>query len=298
MVAAALKGSQINWNQVFYFSEIAAAGSIKDAAKKLELTASTLSLHLSQLEEDLRIQLFYRQHRKLSLTPEGTRLYLHAKAMFETGQRMIDVVSPVPLGCYPVSVAIVPSSSLHTANQILGRYIRNKSSVNMKILRSGYGDLEKGLSETRYDFGFSDRVPERRDIVFHKVSQSSVRFYVSSKIEHAPFSELLQRFPLLICNAEPAHRSLAEQVLIDQDLIPSSVVTSDYPSTLLELCHQGVGIGFLSEKTVRQADVQGLSSLRILGGAPTLQDKLFVLWAQGAENTAAVKALQETLKEE
>src|SRR5688572_29086894 len=100
-LAARLKGSQINWNQVYYFSEIAAVGSIKDAAAKLDLTASTLSLHLSQLETDLEIQLFYRQHRKLTLTPEGTRLFLHAKAMFETGQRLIDVVSPVPLGCYP-----------------------------------------------------------------------------------------------------------------------------------------------------------------------------------------------------
>lgn len=296
--AGRLKGNQINWNQVYYFSEIAAAGSIKEAAVRLDLTASTLSLHLSQLEVDLEVQLFFRQHRKLTLTPEGTRLYHQAKTMFEAGQRLIDVVSPIPLGCYPVSVALVPSPSLPIANQVLGKLLQEETPFTMKVIRADYAELEKGLSDARFDFGFSDRIPERKDIIHQRVSQASIKFCVALKWAGTPFSELLQKLPLLICNAVPSQQSLAEQALIDADLIPSAVVTSDYPSTLLDLCHQGAGIGVFSEIPAQRMAMQGLTSLRAPQDAPKLQDNLFVLWAQGAENTAVVKLLQKILKEQ
>lgn len=295
--AGRLKGTQINWNQVYYFSEIAAAGSIKDVAEKLELSPPTLSQHLAQLEEDLEVQLFHRHHRKLVLTQEGTRLFLQAKTMFEAGQRLIDVVSPIPLGCYPVSVALVPSPAIQTANRILGKYLEKQPLLNMKVFRADYVDLEKGLAEARYDFGFSDRLPERKDLVHKRLSQSFIKFYVSPKWKDIPFSELLQKLPLLICNPEPAHRSFVELSLIEADLAPSAVVTSDYPSTLLDLCQQGVGIGAFSETPIQRMGIQGLTTLQVPQDAPKVQDNLFVLWAVGAEKTAPVKVLQELLSE-
>jgi LysR family nitrogen assimilation transcriptional regulator len=294
-VVGRLRGNQINWNQVYYFSEIAAAGSIKDAAGKLELSPPTLSQHLAQLEADLELQLFHRQHRKLVLTQGGSRLFLQAKTMFEAGQRLIDVVSPVPLGCYPVSVAMVPSPSIQTANRILGKYLEEQPLLNMKVFRADYSELEKGLTEARFDFGFSDRLPERKDLAHQKVSQAFIKFYVSAKWENIPFSKLIQTLPLLICNAEPARRSLAEQSLIAADLAPSAVVTSDYPSTLLDLCQQGVGIGVFSETPMQRMGMQGLTRLRVPQDAPKLQDNLFALWTAEAENSEAVKRLQKLL---
>ncbi|HTL11488.1 MAG TPA: LysR family transcriptional regulator [Bdellovibrionota bacterium] len=292
-----LRGNQINWNQVYYFSEIGAAGSIKDAAEKLGLSPSTLSQHLAQLEDDLEVRLFHRQHRRLLLTEEGSRLFLQAKTMFEAGQRLIDVVSPVPLGCYPVSVALVPSPSIHTANAVLGQYLAERPLTNMKMLRADYNELERGLAEARFDFGFSDRLPERKDLVTHCISQSQIRFYVAERWEGEPLSKLLKRLPLLICNAEPAHRSLAEQALIDAEMAPSAVVSSEYPSALVDLCRQGVGVGFLSEASVRSLGNQGLSALRTPREAPRLQDSLFALWTREASNTAAVLHLRQVLAE-
>lgn len=291
-----LKGKPINWNQVYFFSEVASAGSIKDAAIKLGLTPSTISQHLSQLEEDLKVQLFLRQHRKLTLTQEGTKLYFHAKSMFETGQRLIDVVSPVSLGSYPISVGMVPSPSLPIANRVLGKMLLSHEPFNMKLFSTDYVELEKGLSEARFDFGFSDRKPERKDIFCQHVSQSYIKFYVSKRWSEKPFSELLQKLPLLICNAEPSQRSLAEQAILEADLSPSAVITSDYPSTLIDLCQQGAGLGVFSESHTEH--VTGLTTLRVPRGAPKLQDNLYVLWGVGAENTAAIKQLKETLSQE
>lgn len=286
-----IRENQINWNLVYYFSEIAAAGSIKDAADKLKLSPSTLSIHLAQLEKDFSVQLFHRQHRKLVLTPEGNRLYLRAKEMFEAGQRLLSVVSPMPLGCYPISVGLVPSPSIQVAYRIIAQCLKSQKFLNMKLFHSEYRNLEDGLAGAKYDFGFCDRLPERRDLVCHQISHSPIKFFVADKWANVSFSQLLSQLPLLICNAEPGQRSFAEQALIDADLSPSSVVTSDYPSALMDLCQDGLGIGVFSE-------AEGLKSLRVPKDAPKLKDDLYLLWSKEAENTAAVRLLKSIVPTE
>lgn len=295
---ARLKGNQINWNQVFYFSEVAASGSLKDAATKLELSPSTLSEHVAQLEKDLEVQLFYRHHRKLSLTPEGNRLYLRAKEMFEAGQRLIDVVSPIPLGCYPVSIGLVPSPSLNVAYSVVSEFVREFGPMSMKLFHSKHSSLEAGLSKAEYDFGFSDRLPERKDIAHHRIASSSIHFYVSRKHAESSFSELLEKLPILICNPEPSTRTHVELALLEADLSPSSVITSDYPSAILDLCEQGLGIGVFSEKGALSQSSHRLHALRPPRGAPKLQDEHFVLWSKEAENSEAIRHLKQVLSKE
>jgi DNA-binding transcriptional LysR family regulator len=290
------RGIDVNWNEVYYFSKIASVGSIKGAAEQLELSPSTLSLHLSQLEADLQVKLFHREHRKLTLTHEGSRLFIHAKSMFESGQRLLDVVSPLSVGSYPVSVAIVPSPSVQMANRILGKYVKAQSGLNMKIFRAGYEELEQGILDAQFDFGFLDRVPERKALFCHKVSHAKIQFFVAPKWADIPFSRILQMLPLLICNAEPDSRSFAEQSLLEAEFVSSSVVTSDYPSTLLELCQQGAGIGVFSETTFQGQGLRGLTSLRAPRDAPVLHDSLYAVWHKEAEATMAIRSLREILE--
>ena len=231
--------------------EVASCGSLKDAAAKLNLHPSTLSEHITQLEEDLKVQLFLRQHRKLTLTPEGNRLYLRAMEMFEAGQRLVDIVAPVPLGCYPVSIGLVPSPSIQLAYQVIRDFLEKHGPLNMKLYHAGYSDLDIGLSKGKYDFGFSDRIPHLKNLTHRLLSSSYIKFYVSGKWAETRFSELLKFLPLLISNAEPATRTLAEQSLTDANLIAPAVVTADYPSVLVDLCKRGLGIGFLVKRQLK-----------------------------------------------
>ena len=290
-----LKGSQINWNQVYYFSQVAECGSIKDAAARLELSPSTLSEHVSALEESLRVQLFRRQHRKIELTPEGMRLHLHAKEMFEAGQRLIDVVSPIPLGSYPVSIGIVPTPSIHLAYRFVGDYQEKYGPLGMKLFHAGYAPLEEGLLRAKFDFGFSDRIPERRNIRHAVISSTYIKFYVALKLADRSLAEVLQTLPLLVSNAEPGTRTVTEQLLADSELTPASVVTSDYPGALLDLCQRGLGVGVFSEASIERFNRETLRSLRVPKDAPKIQDNLYAVWAEDAENTEAVKHLRKLL---
>ncbi len=64
--------------QLVNFCEIANVGSMRAAARNLNLTTSAVSHSLKRLEEELGCQLFTRDTRKLSLTYAGQRLLSQA----------------------------------------------------------------------------------------------------------------------------------------------------------------------------------------------------------------------------
>ncbi len=287
------RGDQINWNQVFYFSQIAAIGSIKDAAEKLSLSPSTLSEHLSQLEADLNVKLFQRQHRKIALTSEGARLFQHARQMFETGRRFIDVISPTALGCYPISVGMVTGSSYSFAHDVLHRYLRAYSDISLNVLRFQHDQLESALLEARLDFGFTDRKTDRKDVGQKLVVESELRFFVSKSIPELSLAEYLQTKPLVICRGDRNSPSAVEELLDTVNLSPRNVIVSEYPSLVEFLCRAGDAVAVLGR--AHFADDPTMRMLSLPLEFPPLVERLYVSWAIDSQNSESIQKLMVLL---
>jgi len=284
------RGDHINWNQVFYFSQIAATGSVKAASEKLGLSSSTLSEHLSQLEADLNIKLFQRQHRRLQLTSEGARLFQYAKQMFETGKRFIDVISPTSLGCYPVSIGLIPGPSITFANKIINKYISAYKDISINVLRYQHEQLEAALLEARIDFGFTDRKSDRKDIIQCQVVASELGLFVSQRLPEMALTEYLKTIPLVVCRPDRSGPSAMEELLDSFDLMPRNIVASEYPSLVEYLCREGSGVAVMG-----RAHFSGDETIRMLHlpkEFPSLNERLYVTWAADSENAEAVKRLQ------
>ena len=71
----------MNWNLVRSYLMVAEHGSTLAAARHLEVTQSTISRHLAELEADLSVQLFDRRKTGLALTDKGRELLGFAKQM-------------------------------------------------------------------------------------------------------------------------------------------------------------------------------------------------------------------------
>ena len=68
------------------FARTVQTGSFRGAAKALRLSPSVVSHHVAQLEANLDVVLLYRTTRRLSLTPEGERLYEAAQQMLSAAE--------------------------------------------------------------------------------------------------------------------------------------------------------------------------------------------------------------------
>lgn len=60
-----------DYRSLAVFVAVADAGSLSAAGRRLKLSTSVISHHLSRLEAKLGVTLFFRSTRSLSLTPEG-----------------------------------------------------------------------------------------------------------------------------------------------------------------------------------------------------------------------------------
>jgi LysR family transcriptional activator of nhaA len=289
------KISNVNWNQVYYFSLIAAHGSIKNASEVLKLSSSTLSEHISLLESTLDVQLFIRKGPKLILTEAGRKLSWHAKQMFESGQRMLDVASPLRLGCYPVSIGVVPGPHLPMAHRTICEFVGNFGPLEIKISQWNFEELETNLVK-KLDFGFADHPSKRRDIVSECLASSEIRFFVSDQWTGHSLREILKKIPLLICQSEASTDAFLEKALDDVDIHPCSVIRAEYPSILLDLCRSGLGVGAFCEGTMDLEERDTMRSLQRPKDTPKIESHTYLLWARDGENTEAISHIRQLIK--
>lgn len=72
---------KFDWNRARAFLVTAEEGSLAAAARALDMTQPTLGRQVAALERELGVDLFTRRGRGLELTPNGTKLIEHVRAM-------------------------------------------------------------------------------------------------------------------------------------------------------------------------------------------------------------------------
>lgn len=75
------------------FVAVHEAGSFSAAGRRLKLSTSVVSHHVSKLEKRLGVPLFFRSTRSLSLTGEGQKILEAARRMVMAGQEALDALA-------------------------------------------------------------------------------------------------------------------------------------------------------------------------------------------------------------
>ena len=100
--------ARFSLRQLEYMVAVGEAGSVLAASEKVNVSSSSISAAISQLEAELGVQLFVRQHAQgLSLTSGGQRFFNEAKRILHSvallGDLANDIVDmvrgPISVGC-------------------------------------------------------------------------------------------------------------------------------------------------------------------------------------------------------
>ncbi|HEV7286927.1 MAG TPA: LysR substrate-binding domain-containing protein [Kaistia sp.] len=96
--------------QVAAFIGVAETGSFRAAAERLHLSQPAVSARVRQLEEHLRVDLFNRTTRSVSLTPAGERLlHASARALGELEHLADELREEAGLSRGRIAIAAIPS---------------------------------------------------------------------------------------------------------------------------------------------------------------------------------------------
>lgn len=212
------------WQDMALFALVAECGSVTQAAQKAGMAKSSLSLRISQLEQQLGLRLLNRTTRKISLTFAGERYLIHCQEMMQASERADQTIQRLrdnPSGRLRVTSPAGFGTTLLA--RLTSEFQQQFPAVSLEIAIS---DTLVDLVEEGFDVAFRTGKPQDSSLVGRPLGVTP-RYLVA-----AP--EYLARHPALVHPQQlQAHRCITHRAWTEWLLQRGS----DYYRWLLPLSH-------------------------------------------------------------
>ena len=169
----------MDWDKLKIFHAVAEAGSFTNATINLNLSQSAISRQIQSLEQDLKVQLFERHARGLTLTENG-------EYVFKTANEVISKLKEVetslgdqknkPTG--KLTITTVRSFGTHWLTPRIEEFMRLNPEVEIELI---FEDKELDLSTRQADIGIFMRRPKQLNYIQKKLIDINYHIYGSHK---------------------------------------------------------------------------------------------------------------------
>lgn len=293
------KLKDINWNQVYYFYEVARKMSMKEAAEVTGVSIPTVSEQIKRLETLLETPLFHRRPRRIELTVEGETLYQHAKQMFESGLRFLDVVSPTVIGGYPVRIGIQESFASALAFDFLMKYFDAYSPFGtVHTEREPIADrLIENIHTGALDWGLSLIAPNSTRLEYGKIGSAEIVFVASHELldRYKNRVDVFQEVPLARSRWDEGLNKLVSDHLQAADVFTEEIIESDHWEFCQRLAEQGKCVTAVARNFAPEGS-QGRLRTFAIGGPIVLP--IYAVWRQSSQRMIAIRKLIDLLEKD
>ena len=169
----------MDWNKLKIFYAVAEAGSFTRATINLNLSQSAISRQIQSLEEDLKVQLFERHARGLTLTENGEYVF---KTAHEVISKLKDVETSLsdqknkPTG--KLTITTVRSFGTHWLTPRIQEFMQLNPNIEVELI---FDDEELDLSTRQADIGIFMRRPKQLNYIQRKLVDINYYIYGSTK---------------------------------------------------------------------------------------------------------------------
>ena len=169
----------MDWDKLKIFYAVAEAGSFTRATISLNLSQSAISRQIQSLEEDLKVQLFERHARGLTLTENGEYVF---KTAHEVISKLKDVETSLadqknkPTG--KLTITTVRSFGTHWLTPRIQEFMQLNPNIEVELI---FDDKELDLSTRQADIGIFMRRPKQLNYIQSKLVDINYFIYGSPK---------------------------------------------------------------------------------------------------------------------
>jgi DNA-binding transcriptional LysR family regulator len=165
---------RVTLRQLEYFVAVGELGSIAQAALKLHVSAPSISTAITQLETELRLQLFVRRYAHgLTPTPGGRRMLAAAKDVLMRADHFLTLASdlqaslsgPLALGCLSSFAAMV-------LPELRARFEAEFPQVRVHQVEEDHAHLMDGLKAGSLDLCLTYDLDLPAGVRFHPLADS------------------------------------------------------------------------------------------------------------------------------
>ena len=164
------------------FQTVAELGSFRGAARKLNLSPSVISHHITQLEDQLGLPLLYRSTRRMSLTDAGRDLLAASPRMTSAAQEGLAAINlrvEQPVGT--LTITTNASSSERPYSELYAGFVRAYPKVQMTLHLS---DENVSLEGSQFDVAIRGRMSDLDDSSYKARKLGSLEFAIFASPEY------------------------------------------------------------------------------------------------------------------
>lgn len=294
---------KINLKQLETFVATAEFSSFTKAAEVMYLTQSTVSSHISGLEETLGVRLIQRGARqRVSLTKEGELVYREAKDILDRCQTLQDLKNHDRLNQLVIGASSVPGQCL--LPEIMGDFLREYPDSHYIQLRGDSIRIHQYLAQGKANLGFVGIATTPKEYHYHPVAEDRL-VLITANTE--PYRTLhrqgvsgleLLNLPMILREENSGTRQEMERYLLRNDISPEElniVAQIDNPEAIRSSVSRGLGVSIMSVLAAREYLLAG-RLLRFELGDQGAFRKIYLCWRKDALLTPAEENFREFVK--
>lgn len=146
------------------FATAARLGSVTRAARSLSTVQSNVTTRIRLLETELKVQLFHRSHRGITLTEKGQQLLPYAQQMLSLVENARTAISESGDVRGTLQIGSLQSTASARLPDLLKVYAARHAEVDIRVETGTSGELLAKVLESRLDGAFVSGVEGHADL--------------------------------------------------------------------------------------------------------------------------------------
>ncbi|MEF9866128.1 MAG: selenium metabolism-associated LysR family transcriptional regulator [Oscillospiraceae bacterium] len=248
----------VNLKQLEAFVAAAELNSFSRAAQEIYLSQSTVSAHISRLEQALEVSLFARDaKKKIELTEDGKNVYLRAKDILnrcEELQNLQDMHSKQLL----IGASTVPAQ--HLLPSIMSDFLNKHDDCRYILKRGDSEKIHELLHTGDVRIGFVGVAPNAKEYLYHTLLEDELVLVTAANKRYNEIlrkdvtgTELLAE-PIVLRDdssgtVQALHAYLKKIHFNEESL--RIVARSDNPEAIKKMVSNGMGVSVFSALAVQ-----------------------------------------------
>jgi len=289
------------FRQIRYFLATAEKSQISLAAASLNVTQSTVTAALQQLELDLGASLFRRLPIGVELTPEGSRFLTHARNVMAA----VTAAQRAPLSENRALRGVVRVGVTYTvAGYFLpphyARFARAYPDIQVELTELPRPAIEQGLKDGALDFAVMlvSNLQDRTSLASEILFRSRRRLWLP--VEHPLLSaesvdlEDVARLPYVMLTVDEANQT-ASRYWAPTGMSPKLLFVTSSVEAVRSMVADGLGVTILSDMVYRPWSFEGLriEQRNLATAVPTMDVGL--AWRRDRKMESAARAFADFL---
>lgn len=261
-----------------YFRAVASELNFSRAAKKLNISQPPLSRQIMELEEDLKVTLFKRGPRGLTITPAGRFLAQEVTKLLGRIEIIKERIGKAELwDSRLVRIGFVPSAMYSFLPELIGMFKQTFPALSFEFLELSSSDQREALLSSRIDLGFARAWIVKDGIKFIPLAEESLSLVYSASMINLKKNEGINRFkelPFISFSktSAPSISHYANMICANAGFSPRVASTSGQLDSVLRLVSAGLGWSIVPTKSlsnfnmkINARELKDLPEMIILG---------------------------------